>query len=154
MAAAAQAMARMNGAAGEGAFAVGGAGLNGAFSGALDIEEKPLEKAVSEDLKQIIGRWEEMTADLPSSMQLMLKGASISEGPEEKLYLRLSDAMRHGYFEKDVNRSRLEKAIAERAGKTVTIVPMQPDERQSMGGEFIDPLAVFAGIPIETDETL
>lgn len=109
---------------------------------------QPEQKAVSEDLRMIIDRWKQMTDDLTPSMALMLKGAVISEGPDNQLIIALADDMRYGYFVEEGHRQALENALSERVGKQVKVNPVQPDKGENNNSQFIDPVQAFQGIDI------
>ena len=109
---------------------------------------QPEQKAVSEDLRMIIDRWKQMTDDLTPSMALMLKGAVISEGPDNQLIIVLADDMRYGYFVEEGHRQALENALSERVGKQVKVNPVQPDKGENNNSQFIDPVQAFQGIDI------
>ena len=109
---------------------------------------QPEQKAVSEDLRMIIDRWKQMTDDLTPSMALMLKGAVISEGPDNQLIIALADDMRYGYFVEEGHRQALENALSERVGKQVKVNPVQLDKGENNNSQFIDPVQAFQGIDI------
>ena len=109
---------------------------------------RPEQKAVSEDLRMIIDRWKQMTDDLTPSMALMLKGAVISEGPDNQLIIALADDMRYGYFVEEGHRQALEHALSERVGKQVKVNPVQLDKGENNNSQFIDPVQAFQGIDI------
>lgn len=108
---------------------------------------KPRQKALSEDIKLIIERWKQVLGDLTPSMGLMLKGARISEGPENQLVIALADEMRYGYFEDENHRQALEQALGERAGKEVRAVFVKL-QQETAASDFIDPVQAFQGIDI------
>ena len=109
---------------------------------------QPKQKAVSEDLRMIIDRWKQMTDDLTPSMALMLKGAVISEGPDNQLIIALADDMRYGYFVEEGHRQALENALSERVGKQVKVNPVQLNKGENNSSQFIDPVQAFQGIDI------
>ena len=111
------------------------------------VQVQPEQKAVSEDLRMIIDRWKQVTGDLTPSMAVMLRGAVISEGPDNQLIIALADDMRYGYFAEESHRQALENALSERVGKLVKVnaVPLNKTENAS---QFIDPVQAFQGIDI------
>ena len=111
------------------------------------VQVQPEQKAVSEDLRMIIDRWKQVTGDLTPSMAVMLRGAVISEGPDNQLIIALADDMRYGYFAEESHRQALENALSERVGKLVkvNVVPLNKTENAS---QFIDPVQAFQGIDI------
>ena len=121
-------------------------GINGLQSG-NGVQVQPEQKAVSEDLRMIIDRWKQVTGDLTPSMAVMLRGAVISEGPDNRLIIALADDMRYGYFAEESHRQALENALSERVGKLVKVnaVPLNKTENAS---QFIDPVQAFQGIDI------
>ena len=121
-------------------------GISGLQSG-NGVQVQPEQKAVSEDLRMIIDRWKQVTGDLTPSMAVMLRGAVISEGPDNQLIIALADDMRYGYFAEESHRQALENALSERVGKLVKVnaVPLNKTENAS---QFIDPVQAFQGIDI------
>lgn len=121
-------------------------GISGLQSG-NGVHVQPEQKAVSEDLRMIIDRWKQVTGDLTPSMAVMLRGAVISEGPDNQLIIALADDMRYGYFAEESHRQALESALSERVGKLVKVnaVPLNKTENVS---QFIDPVQAFQGIDI------
>lgn len=121
-------------------------GISGLRSG-NGVQVQPEQKAVSEDLRMIIDRWKQVTGDLTPSMAVMLRGAVISEGPDNQLIIALADDMRYGYFAEESHRQALENALSERVGKLVKVnaVPLNKTENAS---QFIDPVQAFQGIDI------
>ena len=121
-------------------------GISGLRSG-NGVQVQPEQKAVSEDLQMIIDRWKQVTGDLTPSMAVMLRGAVISEGPDNQLIIALADDMRYGYFAEESHRQALENALSERVGKLVKVnaVPLNKTENAS---QFIDPVQAFQGIDI------
>ena len=109
---------------------------------------QPEQKAVSEDLRMIIDRWKQMTDDLTPSMAVMLRGAGISEGPDNQLIIALPDDMRYGYFAEESHRQALENALSERIGKQVKVNPVQMNKAENNNNQFIDPVQAFQGIDI------
>ena len=109
---------------------------------------QPEQKAVSEDLRMIIDRWKQMTDDLTPSMALMLKGAVISEGPDNQLIIALADDMRYGYFAEESHRQALENPLSERVGKLVKVNAVPLDKGENNNSQFIDPVQAFQGIDI------
>lgn len=111
------------------------------------VQVQPEQKAVSEDLRMIIDRWKQVTGDLTPSMAVMLRGAVISEGPDNQLIIALADDMRYGYFAEESHRQALENALSECVGKLVKVnaVPLNKTENAS---QFIDPVQAFQGIDI------
>lgn len=129
------------GAAG-GALSDGQTSVNG-----TDEAHQPEQKAVSEDLRMIIDRWKQVTDDLTPSMALMLKGAAISEGPDNQLIVALADDMRYGYFAEESHRQALENALSERIDKVVKVNPV-PMNKTEQNSQFIDPMQAFQGIDV------
>ena len=121
-------------------------GISGLQSG-NGVQVQPEEKAVSEEDRMIIERWKQETGDLTPSMAVMLRGAVISEGPDNQLIIALADDMRYGYFAEESHRQALENALSERVGKLVKVnaVPLNKTENAS---QFIDPVQAFQGIDI------
>ena len=96
----------------------------------------------------IIDRWKQVTDDLTPSMALMLRGAGISEGPDNQLIIALADDMRYGYFAEESHRQALENALSERVGKQVKVNPVPMNKAENNNNQFIDPVQAFQGIDI------
>ncbi len=113
---------------------------------AAQARPKALAKPVSEDIRMIIDRWQEICGDMSISMSSMLKGADLAEGKEGHLLIRLPDAMRHDYFAKnEKNMRELTTVIAQRTDLDVTVDLETADGTGPADADFIDPRQVFSG---------
>ena len=125
----------------------GGGAAGGDADGISGLQSGNGVQVQPEDLRMIIDRWKQVTGDLTPSMAVMLRGAVISEGPDNQLIIALADDMRYGYFAEESHRQALENALSERVGKLVKVnaVPLNKTENAS---QFIDPVQAFQGIDI------
>lgn len=108
-------------------------------SGAAVSAQEKIPKALSEDLKRVIGEWGRIISDVPLSMGVMLKSVQLAEGADNKLVLGFAESMNKAYFEQEEHKQALEQAISQRIGKYVEIVPKLLEEHKDQQDDFFIP---------------
>lgn len=108
-------------------------------SGAAVSGQEKIPKALSEDLKRVIGEWGRIISDVPLSMGVMLKSVQLAEGADNKLVLGFAESMNKAYFEQEEHKQALEAAISQRIGKYVEIVPKLLEEHKDPQDDFFIP---------------
>lgn len=94
-------------------------------------ERPPLPKAIPEDVKAIVSKWDAIISRTLPPMKQHLKGAKLSLGGDNCLMVVLEDGLPYDYFAKHPeNKTTLEELLSEHAGKEiqVTIQSIQRDE--------------------------
>ena len=76
-----------------------------------DYEPVELPKALSEDVKLAISRWNEIVADIRNPLQSFLKKSKLSVSEDNRLIITTTDAMAHEYYSRDIAKDELAKAL-------------------------------------------
>jgi len=113
------------------------------------ISMEDLEKAVSEDIKQVVQNWRAIIGGLQGSLKPMLLNAKLSIGPDNQLILIFTEAVDKDYVEKEERIEAIEASIAEKIGKRVAIRTKLIDSGNEKTNEFPDLTKIFKNIDIE-----
>lgn len=95
------------------------------------IKERPqLPKAIPEDVKTAVERWNGIVNRMEQPMKQYLKTARLSLGGDNKLMVVVEDGLASDYLMKNAgNRKRLEEAVSDSVGREIEV------NVQSMAGE-------------------
>ncbi|MDD2971632.1 MAG: DNA polymerase III subunit gamma/tau [Lachnospiraceae bacterium] len=107
-------------------------GDNSAAPQASPTERPALPKAVPEDVKSAVQRWDAIKNHAEQPMKTYLRTARLSLGGDNKLMVVLEDGIASDYFLKEPeNKARLEALISDTIGKevSVTIQSMETGRR-------------------------
>ncbi len=98
-----------------------GSGMPAASS--MPAMEKPvLPKAIPEDVKQLVSKWQSVVGNAENPMKMYLKSARLSLGGDNRLQVVLPDGLASDYFIKsEGNREQLERLVSDFAGKQIAI---------------------------------
>lgn len=98
-----------------------GSGMPAASS--MPAMEKPvLPKAIPEDVKQLVSKWQSVVGNAENPMKMYLKSARLSLGGDNRLQVVLPDGLAADYFIKsEGNREQLERLVSDFAGKQIAI---------------------------------
>lgn len=98
-----------------------GSGMPAASS--MPAMEKPvLSKAIPEDVKQLVSKWQSVVGNAENPMKMYLKSARLSLGGDNRLQVVLPDGLASDYFIKsEGNREQLERLVSDFAGKQIAI---------------------------------
>lgn len=114
-------------------------------------EHMPLPKAIPEDVKKIVERWQTIVGDTSMPMKQYLKGAHLSLGGDNKLMIVVEDGMASDYFLKqEGHKELLEQIISEHAGKEVEVTIQSIRSEQSFEQDYVD-LSRIIHMEIETE---
>lgn len=89
----------------------------------MPAKEKPvLPKAIPEDVKQLVSKWQSVVGNAENPMKMYLKSARLSLGGDNRLQVVLPDGLASDYFIKsEGNREQLERLVSDFAGKQIAI---------------------------------
>lgn len=110
---------------------------NGGESGMVQAAARP--QAMSEDVRQVVESWGKIVSDLPASMAVMIKAASVSQGDGALLLLGFEDEMHRDYFEQEDHRAELISVISDKIQKQIDIKVVLVSEQEQAVQGFIDP---------------
>lgn len=93
------------------------------MAGSVPPREKPvLPKAIPEDVKQLVSKWQSVVGNTENPMKMYLKSANLSLGGDNRLQVVLQDGLASDYFLKnETNREQLERVVSDFAGKQIAI---------------------------------
>ncbi|MBR3508992.1 MAG: DNA polymerase III subunit gamma/tau [Lachnospiraceae bacterium] len=134
------------------AGAVAGSQL-GAGNGAGAMAERPkLEKAVPEEVQEVVRNWMGIVGNAEVPMKLYLKGAKLSLGQENQLIVAVEDGLKYDYFERDPQTvEQLERLIEDFCGKSVKVIMKSYVDANDFENHFVD-LTKVIQMEIEEEE--
>jgi len=101
-------------------------------------ERAQLEKAVPEDIKQIVGNWPAVVGETSMPMKKYLKDARLSLGGDNKLMVVVEDGPASDYFLKQENKTLLEQIISNIAGKEIEVTIQSIRNDSDFAQDYID----------------
>lgn len=85
------------------------------------VSNIPLPKAISEDIKEVVGQWRSIIEGMSGLVKPYLKTAKLSVGNDNKLMIVFSDLVAYEITNKDERKQELKDCIANKIGKSVEI---------------------------------
>ncbi len=120
----------------------------------VDATEKPslkktLDRAVPDDVKQVIRQWAAIRNDLPMPMKAYVRNAKLSLAGDDRLLIVLEDGLQSDFFMKqEGNKEILENKISEAVNKQISIdIQCVKDDRE-FDAKYVD----LSAIQFEIDE--
>lgn len=128
-------------------------GLNQASGGNIPQKEKPkLERAVPEDIREIVSKWPAIVGNMDNPMKIYLKEAGLSLGNENQLIIVVQDGISSDYFSQHPdNKAKLVEIIEDFAGKEIEIQLQTVKEQREFQENFVD-LSQIVRMEIEEEE--
>ena len=125
----------------------------GAGNGAGAMAERPkLEKAVPEEVQEVVRNWMGIVGNAEVPMKLYLKGAKLSLGQENQLIVAVEDGLKYDYFERDPQTvEQLERLIEDFCGKSVKVIMKSYVDADDFENHFVD-LTKVIQMEIEEEE--
>lgn len=116
----------------------------------MPAREKPaLPKAIPEDIKQLVSKWQSVVGNAENPMKMYLKSARLSLGGDNRLQIVLPDGLASDYFVKNEgNREQLERLVSDFAGKQVAIEFQVVGNNREFEDSYVD-LAKLIHMEIE-----
>ena len=107
------------------------------------IVKKTLDRAVPEDVKQVIRQWAAIRNDLPLPMKSYLKTAKLSLAGDDRLQIVLEDGLSSDYFLKqEGHKEFLQDKISEAVDKQISIdIQCVKDDRE-FDAKYVDLTAI------------
>lgn len=127
------------------------AGSVGGESAAVKPVERPkLEKAVPEEIQNVVRNWLAIASNATNPMKIYLKGAKLSLGVENELIIAVEDGLHYDYFAHDPqNEEQVKRLIEDFCGKEVKLTFQSYANADDFEGRFVDLTKV---IPMEIEE--
>ena len=128
-------------------------GLNQVSGGNIPQKEKPkLERAVPEDIREIVSKWPAIVGNMDNPMKIYLKGAGLSLGNENQLIIVVQDGISSDYFSQHPdNKAKLVEIIEDFAGKEMEVQLQTVKEQREFQENFVD-LSQIVRMEIEEEE--
>ncbi|MBP3204416.1 MAG: DNA polymerase III subunit gamma/tau [Lachnospiraceae bacterium] len=119
----AEGMAAMGIPGGNGYGSAGGYGINGAGGSSIGGASRPqLPKAIPDDIKAIVAKWQSIISNADNPMRTYLKSARLSLGADNNLLVVLEDGLATDYFnQNEQHKEFLERMLADFSGKEVAV---------------------------------
>lgn len=108
---------------GNGYGSAGGYGINGAGGSSIGGTSRPqLPKAIPDDIKAIVAKWQSIISNADNPMRTYLKSARLSLGADNNLLVVLEDGLATDYFnQNEQHKEFLERMLADFSGKEVAV---------------------------------
>lgn len=116
-----------------------------------DTVKKELPKAIPEDVKMAVERWNSIVADMEQPMKTYMKGARLSLGGDNRLLVVLEDGIASDYLKNPDNKEQLRRAVAESVQKEIEIEVQCIDNGQTFERSYID-LSQIIHMDIEVED--
>ncbi|MCM1050150.1 MAG: DNA polymerase III subunit gamma/tau [Clostridiales bacterium] len=109
-------------------------------SGKAGILNRPeLPKAIPEDVKMIVNKWQAVVGETSMPMKQYLKSAHLSLGGDNKLMIVVEDGVASDYFLKqEGHKELLEKTISDIAGKEIEVNIQAIRSEQNFEQDYVD----------------
>lgn len=135
--------------------ATSGAGYPaGGADGEADAAAKKisLPRAIPEDVKQVVHKWQSVVGNAHPPMKLYLKGAHLSLGGDNRLIMVLEDGPASDYFVKQPeHKQQLEMLLADVSGKEMEVNIQTIPDNQRFEDSYVD-LAAVIHMEIEEED--
>lgn len=128
-------------------------GLNQVSGGNIPQKEKPkMERAVPEDVREIVSKWPAIVGNMDNPMKIYLKEAGLSLGNENQLIIVVQDGISSDYFSQHPdNKAKLVEIIEDFAGKEIEVQLQTVKEQREFQENFVD-LSQIVRMEIEEEE--
>ena len=128
-------------------------GVNQVSDGNIPQKEKPkLERAVPEDIREIVSKWPAIVGNMDNPMKIYLKEAGLSLGNENQLIIVVQDGISSDYFSQHPdNKAKLVEIIEDFAGKEIEVQLQTVKEQREFQENFVD-LSQIVRMEIEEEE--
>ena len=128
-------------------------GVNQVSGGNIPKKEKPkLERAVPEDIREIVSKWPAIVGNMDNPMKIYLKEAGLSLGNENQLIIVVQDGISSDYFSQHPdNKAKLVEIIEDFAGKEIEVQLQTVKEQREFQENFVD-LSQIVRMEIEEEE--
>ena len=115
-------------------------------------ERPKLEKAVPEEIQEVVRNWMGIAGNAEVPMKLYLKGARLSLGSENELIVALEDGLKYDYFKNDEqNLEALVRLIEDFCGKSVRVTIQSFTDAADFENHYVD-LTKVIQMEIEEEE--
>ena len=107
------------------------------------VIKKTLDRAVPDDVKNVIRQWGAIRSDLPQPMKTYLKTAKLSLNGDDRLLVVVEDGVGSDYFLKqEGNKAFLQEKISEAIDKQVVIDMQSVSDDREFDSKYVDLTAI------------
>ena len=114
-----------------------------------EIKPAELTRALSEDIKEVVGKWNRVIAEVANPGQSMLKKCKLTVTDDDRLLIATFDATHYDYLTRDKTREEISGAMQEVIGKTVVYDIMCMEEKNEFKKNYPDLSVINMEIEIE-----
>ena len=126
----------------------------GAEQEELRAAKPPVPKAIPEDIRQVVQRWNAIVGSADNPMKWYLKSARLSLGGDNRLLVVFQDGVASDYFTQNPrNKEILEELITDFLGKEVEVQIQTVREQREFQENYVD-LAQVIHMDIEEEEDM
>lgn len=121
-------------------------------SAGLQNQPKPeVPKAIPEDVKQVVQKWQGIVGNAQMPLKLYLKNARLSLGGDNKLMMVVEDGVPYDYLKQEGCKEQVERLIEDYIGKSVEINLQSLEVGKQFENSYID-LTKIINIEIEEED--
>lgn len=120
---------------------------------AIPVKQPPLPKAIPEDIKMLVSKWQVIVGKAMPPMKQYLQTAKLSLAGDNRLMVVLEDGLPSDYFMKHAeNKLTLEKLLSNEAGKDVLVQLQSIARNEEFNNSYIDLSKIICMEIEETEE--
>lgn len=113
--------------------------------------KEELPKAIPEDIKRVVERWNSIVIDMAQPMKTYMKSARLSLGGDNRLVIVVKDEMTSDYLKNQDNKEQLQRTISESIQKEIEIDIQSIGDNKDFEESYID-LSQVINMEIEIEE--
>ena len=118
----------------------------------LPSQPKPeVPKAIPEDVKQVVQKWQGIVGNAEMPLKLYLKSARLSLGGDNRLMMVVEDGVHYDYLKQEGCKEQVERLIEDYIGKNVEVSLQSLEAGRQFENSYID-LSKIINIEIEEEE--
>ena len=111
-----------------------------------------LPKAIPEDVKVAVEKWQSVIAQTAGPMKIYLRSAKLSLGGDNRLMVVLEDGLASDYFTKHAeNKEKLEELLSDTVGKQIEVTIQAFDASRRFEESYVD-LSKIIHMEIEEED--
>ena len=117
------------------------------------VTKRPeLPKAIPEDVKEAVEKWQNVVSQTAGPMKVYLRSAKLSLGGDNRLMVVLEDGLASDYFTKHAeNKEKLEELLSDTVGKKIEVTIQALDINRRFEDSYVD-LSKIIHMEIEEED--
>ena len=113
--------------------------------------KQEVPKAIPEDIKQVVQKWNVIIGNAQMPLKLHLKNVKLSLGGDHKLQMVVEDGIHSDYLRQEECKEQIERLIEDYIGKSVEVAIQVLDSGRQFENSYID-LSKVINIEIEEED--